>query len=361
MCEKGYDFEHNAIFVWTKGTCVADEVFTQFFACRGKREIHFSSFVHEMSEAYKDSEITSAEFLSCNIFTSCVMSWIINLDIDFRSDHAVCTFCGHNPEVLACDGVYVGVKLKYLTKLEDINATEKLEEKPVLHRRFDRTLIRGTTDTMKDYRSFLITYCKNIISLGKKNTLEVDKPATEDVKNTIPNSDLFQNKFLTTIQDHRWRTVLKSLFDQEYPLELAKTIAQLIINLNGTAALTNFFPLKDRQWLLETFSSLQDTTLSELETYKALKKIKEFRTQFAGIMKTALRYDRGTEIASFFKYLIETTTEIHSRDHLFMPDEPSIVDAYDPSKGVAYHFTEHGGQIRKLPKYEMEGKIIYIN
>ena len=95
------------------------------------------------------------------------------------------------------------------------------------------------------YRSFLITYCKNIISLGKKNTLEVDKPATEDVKNTIPNSDLFQNKFLTTIQDHRWRTVLKSLFDQEYPLELAKTIAQLIINLNGTAALTNFFPLKD--------------------------------------------------------------------------------------------------------------------
>ena len=139
-------------------------------------------------------------------------------------------------------------------------------------------------------------------------------------------------------------------------MELAKTIAQFLINLNGTAALTNFFPHKDRVWLLELFSKFQVyNTLTEAELYRLIKQLKEFRTQFSGIMKTALRYDRCSEIAGFFKYLIETTDAIHSRDHLFMPDEPQIVDPYDPTKGAAYHFTEHGGQIRKLPKYAMEG------
>ena len=352
-CDKRYDFEKNAIFVWTKNTCVADEIFCQFFACRGKREIHFSSFVHEMTETYKDSNITSADFLSLHIFISCVMSWIINLDVDFRSDCAVCPYCGHNPDVLACDGVYVGVKVKYLTNLKDITAPEKLEMKPNLHRRFTRTLINGD-DKMKDHRLYLISYCKHVLSLGKRKQAD----PKENPETIFPNSDFLQNDLLKITSDHRCKTVFKRLFDQEYPLELAKTVAQLILNLNGTAALTNFFPLKDRQWLLETFSSLQDpSTLSELEIYKAIKKIKEFRTQFAGIIKTALRFDRINEIASFFKYLIEKTNEIHSRDHLFMPDEPSIVEPYDPTTGIAYHFTEHGAQIRKQPKYAMEGNI----
>ena len=161
----------------------------------------------------------------------------------------------------------------------------------------------------------------------------------EDGKKTIQNSDLLQNELLQVMKDHRCTTVLKSLFDQEYHLELAKTIARFIMNLNGTAALANFFPQKDRQLLLEIFSKLQNhDTLSEIEVYGEIKKLKEFRTQFAGIMKTALRYGRGQEIALFFKYLIETTNEIHSKDHLHMPDEQELIKPYNPSTGVAYHF-----------------------
>lgn len=354
-CEKQYDFEENAIFVWSKDICVADEVFTQFFACRGRREIYFATYVYEMNSTYRDSNSTSAEFLSCPTFVSCVMSWIANQDIDFRSKDAICPFCGHNPEVLACDGVYVGVSLKYLGEMQSIAASEKLEAKKVLHRRFTRTLICGLAPSVRQLRVFLDSFCRNILDLGKKKSA-TDVPDTKETK-TIENSDLIQNKLLKRIIDHRCKTVLKSLFDQEYPLELAKTIAQFIINLNGTAALTNFFPHKDRKWLLELFSKLQvHDTLSQEEMYSLLKQLKEFRTQFAGIIKTALRYDRCKEIAGFFKYLIAKTDRIHSQDHLFMPDDPEIVDPYDPTKGVAYHFTEHGGQIRKLPKYAMEGK-----
>ena len=357
-CQKLFSYKDNAIFVWSKGTCVADEVFTQFFACRGNREMHFSSYVSEMTQNYKENYIGSADFLSVNTFTSCVMSWIVNLDIDFRGKDAICPFCGHNPEILACDGVAVGVSLKYLAELKSISAPEKPEVKPMLHRRFTRTLVRGTGKTMAHLRKFLHSFCKSILNIGKNKSLEIDLPVKDDGKQTIQNSDFIQNELLEVMKDHRCRTVLKSLFDQEYPLELAKTMAQFIINLNGTAALTNFFPLKDREWLIKTFSNHQDTHLSEMEMYGEIKKLKEFRTQFAGIIKTALRYNQLYEICGFFKYLIETTNEIHSKDHLFMPDEPQIIDSYDPTKGVAYHFTEHGGQIRKLPKYEMEGNKI---
>ena len=169
-CEKKYDFEANAIFVWSKDICVADEVFTQFFACRGRREIYFATYVYEMNENYRDGNITSAEFLSCPTFVSCVMSWIINQDIDFRSQDSICPFCGHNPEVLACDGVYVGVSLKYLTDMQSIAAPEKLEVKELLHRRFTRTLVRGVSQSMTQLRSFLQSFCKSILDLGRKNS-----------------------------------------------------------------------------------------------------------------------------------------------------------------------------------------------
>ena len=83
-CEKTYDFENDALFVWSKETCVGDEIFCQFFACRGKREIYFYTYCYEMTESYRDSNITSSPFLSAKTFISCTMSWIINQGIDYR-------------------------------------------------------------------------------------------------------------------------------------------------------------------------------------------------------------------------------------------------------------------------------------
>ena len=169
-CEKHFNYENEALFVWTKGTCVADEVFCQFFACRGKREIYFNTFCHEMTEGYKDSYTTSKPFLSCKTFISCMMSWIINQGIDYRAVESICTFCGHYPEVLSCDGVAVGVKLKYLTRLPNITAPEKQEIKKSVHRRNDRVFITGQEKRDIEHRQFLVQFCNSIIAIGKKSS-----------------------------------------------------------------------------------------------------------------------------------------------------------------------------------------------
>lgn len=350
-CKIKYNFEENAIFVWSKETCVGDEVFHMFFASRGKRETHFSCFVDEMTSSYKDADINSAPFLSVGVFISCTMSWIINQKIDYRARDSICPFCGHNPEVLACDGVSVGVSRKFLTKLKEIEVADKRESKDYLHRRNTRILIKGTAN-----REFLLTYCEHLCKLDKKNN-KINFEIQKKNRDPIVNCDLNQNSVLQEVEDQRCKTVLKKLFDQEYALELAKTIAKLLIALNSRASLFNFFPTKDRIWLYETYGKLKDPQLCEKERYYCLKKLKELRPQFASIMKTAIRYHRESDIANFFQYLIERTNEIHQFDTENMPDEPNICEPYDPTRGISYNFTEHGGQIRRIPKYAIEGML----
>lgn len=359
-CIKRYNFEENAIFVWSKDTLIADEVFHRFFACRGKREIYFSSFVKEMTLEYADNYPDSAPFISCSLFINCMMSWIINHDIDYRAKDAICPYCGHNPEVLACDGVRVGVNLKYLTNLQKISTAEKNEGKKNLHRRNTRILLTGESERAKYRRKYVLEYCRKIIRLDKDNDVLTPELMLCKGKEPDINCEITQNLILKEIKDYRFQVVLKNLFNQDYHLELAKSVAQFIICLNGAAGLINFFPVKDRSDLAHAFHCLRDPQLSEKKRYEILKQIKEIRPQFSLIMKTAIRHGRAAEIASFFLYIIDKTEEIHKNDTSYMPDEPQIVDKYDPTTGVSYNFTEHGGQIRKMPTYAMDGNFLHF-
>lgn len=350
-CDITYDFERNAIFVWSKNICVADEVFHSFFACRGKREIYFSSFVSEMTLAYKDPYEKSAKFLSLQIFISCMMSWIINQGIDYRSKDAICPFCGHNPEALACDGVLVGVDLKYMQKLKNIAVPEKNERKDCLHRRNTRILYSGMTPRKTHLRQYLLAYLQQLSNLSKENP-RID--LEEKKFGGYTHSEKTQNELMSDFDDIRCKQVFKALFDQTYPLELAKAIAKLVIAVNGRAALFNFFPTKDRLWLFQAFETLKDPLLSEKVRYDTLSDIQKFRPQFSAVMYIAIRFEKAVEIAGFFQFMIETTTKIHENDNNYMPDEPTVVEPYDPTTGISYNFTEHGGQIRKLPKYFMD-------
>ena len=121
---------------------MGDEVFALFFANRGRVETPFGTFVDFMTKSYRFPRPSIAPFMTCPTFISCVMSWIINLDIDYRAVDSVCTVCGHNPEALACDGVYVGVSMKYKKPVQ-IEKAENDDVKPSLHLRYTRTLIKG--------------------------------------------------------------------------------------------------------------------------------------------------------------------------------------------------------------------------
>ena len=208
-------------------------------------------------------------------------------------------------------------------------------------------LIDGTDERGKEHRKFLLEFCDSIIAIGKQKK-ESDKAPCF--------SEIVKNHILDRFSDFAAKSLIKDFFDQNQPIDLAKATARLLKALNRTASLFNFFPKKDREWLLGTFEALKDKTLSEVDTHALMKKIHNFRVQFCEILKIAARYQKTTQFASFFQYLIHRTNEIHKNDSSTAAEEPQIVDAYDPRKGVSYNFTSHGGQIRKLPKYSMEGK-----
>ena len=281
-----------------------------------------------------------------------------------RSLDAICPFCGHNPEVLACDGVAVGVSLKFLTKHKSISAAGKHEIKEPLHRRNTRILISGLDKREQLNRQFLHQYCDSILDIGKKNKdkdsgkrgLRRKQKVNDEEKPGFFNSEITQNEILESFTDLSAKAFMKAFFEQNYPLELLKAIANLLKALNGTASLFNFLPLKDRSWLMATFEALKDKTISDSEKHAHMKKLHGFRVQFSTLMKIADRHQHAKGMASFFQFLITRTNEIHSNDFMHKPDDPSIVDTYDPTTGVSYNFTPHGGQIRELPQYEMDGK-----
>ena len=348
-CEKLYDFESNAIFVWSKETCFGDEVFCQFYASRGKRAIYFSTYCDEITIAYRQANPESAPFVTDKTFISCMMSWIINQGIDYRSIEAICPFCGHYPEVLACDGVTVGVKVKRLLNLEDIASSEKKEVKPTLHRRNTRILFSGSSERAKKRRKYALEFCDYILS-NKKQQKRKEENSFNPCEST-------GNGVLEWIDDYKSKAFLKAFFHEEHPAELSKVIANLLKALNGTASLCNFFPKKDLSWLYETFENLKDATLSDLERHFSMKKLHSFRVQFNEVMKVATRYQKQSDMASFFQFLLQKTEQIHKNDTQ-MPDDPEIVATYDPTKGVSYNFTPHGGQIRRLPKYKIQGNMV---
>ena len=353
-CRKSVDFHEKSIFLWSKDIGVGDEVFHHFYESAGKREVFFRSFCQDLTLSYRYPFPNSAPFLSCPTFISCMMSWIINLGIDYRSSEAIDPFCGHEPEVLACDGVHVGVAKRFMKNLKDISKSDKPQVKDFKHRRYDRTLIRGNKPRTSALRTYLKKFCNDIITFGSKSKQRGTQQGPEQV---FERSETSEHLLLSEISDFRCKLVFRHLFEKEYPFELAKILSSFIVALNNQAALLNFFPSKDHSWLIEVFEGLKEPTLSDSNRHDLMCKLEKFRVQFARIMATANRHQRLDEVANFFIFLIETTGKTHEDDMNDPPDEPSIVDKYDPSTGISYYFTPHGGQIRKTPNYSIEGNL----
>jgi hypothetical protein len=204
-------------------------------------------------------------------------------------------------------------------------------------------LFSGTTDQDIANRRYLIQFCNFIL---EENQTSNDK---FEITDGIP------NHLLEQISDYTTKSLLKSFFDLKLSRELSCSLAKFLKELHGNASLFNFFPKLDREWLKTTFEALKDSTLSDQQRYMHMAKLHDFRVQFNKIMNIAFRYQKGKEVASFFQYLIHKTDEIHQADSNNMPDDPEELAPYNPSTGVALYFTSHGGQIRRMPRYKIEG------
>lgn len=355
-CRKTVNFHEKSIFQWSKDIAIGDEVFHHFYESAGKREVFFRSFCEDLSISYRYPYKESAPFVSSHTFISCMMSWIINLNIDYRSLEAIDPYCCHEPEVLACDGVHVGVAKRFMRNLKDISKPEKPQVKDSRHRRFDRTLIRGKTPRISALRTYMKSFCEDILTSNRSKSRQTT--TKKEPNQPFERNEGYEHLLLSEMSDYRCKLIFRHLFEKVYPYELAKCLSSLIIALNKQAALLNFLPFKDHTWLIEAFEGLKLQTISDSNRHDIMCKLEEFRVQFARIMATAHRHQRIEEVSNFFLYLIEETIKTHEFDNVDLPDNPSLVDKYDPASGIAYYFTPHGGQVRKTPNYSIEGKFV---
>lgn len=366
-CIKRYDFSRDGIFQWSSEICIADEVFYLFLAARGLHENFLSSFCTERTKRYLNFNISSAKFVGNNTFVSCFFGWIANWHIDFRAAPGIDELCGHNPEVLACDGVHVGVAVRFLAKSTPITKNEINEVKPIHQRRYDRVFLPGTTPQARKTRNYVIDFCKYTILNYKKEPMK--STCDENPENSFTDDDSEENmplsnrdtqfeiNFISGIQDDRLKIIISKLFKMEYQEKLLKKLARLILALTSGAPLIGFFPWNDINKLKNIFSSLK---VDKENKRTHMEKLEDIRVQYSDLMECAYQAYDVDDIADFFVYLLDETEKmhlIHSTETTNEDNVPEHVAPFDPSSGTCYYFTPHGAQVRKTPMYEMDGKL----
>ena len=436
-CDKNYDFSKEGIFVWTKETCLGDEVFYSFLEARGLHEEFLSSFCKERTEQYRYCCQQSASFLSEDTFISCFFAWISNWDIDFRAPSSIDPFCGHNPQVLACDGVHVGVAVRFMSKCVPITKSQKPDIKPIGTRRFDRVLLPGNTDADRKRRKYVRNYCKHGILKEKNATADGSPEESDEEDSGFRQVTEYEDKILKELSDPRLRTFMSRVFLKQYDDKLLKKCARLILALTSGAALLSFFPWSDIQKLEDVFNLIKT---DKYNRHEHLDTLESFRVQYADIVACACKHYLDDEIADFFLYLLQLTRTMHTTNlprpsqsqHLlqssdsvtqlisphFSDNQPQQIPShsfdnlqqptpsqssdnqpgqipthpfhnlqqrtpspssenqprqipsqshdsehhseysispFDPTTGISYYFTAHGGQLRQTPVYSMDG------
>ena len=432
-CDKHYDFSQDGIFLWTKDTCIGDEVFYSFLEARGLHEEFLSSFCKERTEQYRYCCPKSASFLSEDTFIACFFAWIANWDIDFRGTEAIDPFCGHNPEVLACDGVHVGVAVRFMAKSKPITKSELPHTKPIGARRFDRVLLPGNSDADKKRRNYIRSYCRYDILKEKKPTAEESSEESDAEEDTgFRQVSEYEDKLLEKLSDSRLKTFISRVLLKQYDDKLLKKCARIILALTSGAALISFFPWSDIQGLENVFNLIKT---DKYNMHQHLETLESYRVQYADIIQCSRKSYMDDEIADFFLFLLETTRKMHTSDTFnsnqsqlqqpdplhpidsqqqqlkqsqfldsqqqsypsqscdsqqqqsdpsqscdsqqqqsnpsqcsdghqpphplqLLDDEPHVeqlISPFDPTTGICYYFTSHGGQLRQTPVYCMDG------
>lgn len=356
-CHRYFNFQDSGIFVWSRDICIGDEVFHRLLIPRGKRESFLATFCYEMTQEYKFLFAKTAPFVSCAVFIDCFFSWVINWGIDYRGLDAIDPWCQHNPKSLACDGVHVGVALKFLSKFKPITDSDKEQTKTNAHRRFDRTLLNGRTERQKRLRRYFKSYVNNLTSkkipTKKSRSNNTKEKPSKMEQATFQRCALSETEIINLHDDYRYKKVLHGIFDGVYQKELLKKMVSLVWALSKSAALLAFFPWEKLDTFRTLFTQFKHSDTSSLEELKS--NLQDLRVQFADIMTSAIRHYKTDEVADFFLYLLDEVERIHGDDTNQMPDNPGAVSSYDPSMGTAYYFTPHGNQIRRTPNYQMDG------
>jgi hypothetical protein len=341
-CRVEYSGEQDCVHFWTKQTAAGDEIGWDFVSRVTLSKISFSAFCTDLTRMYRSLECRSAAFMSKSTFVSWFFSWASRMQIDFRKD--VDPWCRPNPKVLAGDGTHIGIAASRLQILPIENSEVDVIVNPQ-HKRFDRVFLpysQGhSQDHVRQARKHL-AYLSNKV-LGKITQTEFLGQLLEEENNRILRD--------VGPVDQRSQFVLNKFIDREYEPSVLQSLATVFKILSAEAALSAFIPHRYHDQLL----SCCDIVSVGGDSRADLQNMRKYCPEFRELLNEAQRSEVHMEICQFLRYLVATVENIHSTDP--PPSHAAVIPGtYNPSKGTAYYFTEHGCQVRKNPTYGMNQK-----
>jgi hypothetical protein len=344
QCQLTYldEAKSHSIFFLSKFTCVGDEIGWDFVALVQKTKISFTGFCSEMSRRYATTNVLSVPFMSPNTFSNWFFGWLSAFKIDFRKE--IDPWCGHQPKLLACDGTHIGVSMKMLRLDHPVTETDKPDEVVVpLHKRFGRVLIFD-----KVARYHLRYLCKRHLKKLKGREVVSDELLQDRTAHMFA--------ILEERQEPDQLQFIKSFVDQTVGPKILDAMAKLLYLLSSDAAISSVLPFPCHDLIYEICGVMSEyAPAGEL-----IQKLKKYSSEVPALFTAAKTTDALDMCIAFILSVVQQVRQTHQDDRPVQPASP-IAGSYNPEKGVAYYFTEHGQQLRKQPKYNISGSGKHAN
>ena len=338
-CVVPYTGEADSIHFWTEETALADEVGHTYLSLLFGAGQSFSAFCDYMTEEYRNFNNRSAKFMSNTTFTSCMFSWLGRMNIDFR-EH-IDPYCGYHPKILACDATHAGISFRHM-KVKAIECAELAEERVISHRRYTRVFLSDSL--VQDSRGLDVAHVRTARSHLKYLSRQMLKELSPSER--LSEDEVHQrNELLLQIVPPECHALLKNFTSRIYECAMLEAAARIFYLLASDAPMTAFIPYSQCHTILSAVNGFVEGTNID----DNLLCISNIFPELKMLLNAASHTGHLLDVKSFVTYLCNAIEQCHSGDASVF--ENYIPQSYNPASGIAYYFTRHGNQVRKLPQY----------
>ena len=177
-----------------------------------------------------------------------------------------------------------------------------------------------------------------------------------------------EEKMTPAVQEKRTRKLMKHLQkkmpavasfvtiflnkDNNFPSEVLTPVVRLLYLLSSDQPVSSVIPFRCHSIVRGVCQEMSNNPGGGGSVL--IRDLKDYSKELAELFLLAPRYGLLDTLVNFAEYLVTSVEELHEEDQP-IPEPQPIPGSYDPSKGVAYYFTEGGHQLRTLPKYNIKG------
>ena len=149
-------------------------------------------------------------------------------------------------------------------------------------------------------------------------------------------------------ETYKFVRLFNSLRKRDINDRIVRPMARLLYLLASDQALSTVVPFRCHSLIEEICQTIQQDSVA---VAGKIKKLRDYCRELAVLFTLSARHDFLGTIVDFAKFLVFRVVDIHKDDPPAAPANP-IPGSYDPSKGVAYYFTQGGLQVRKMPNMD---------